>query len=449
MRIVHHCNSFITVKSRESSISCDPWVGKTFENAWLSFPVYKNLKKICEYEKPQFIYISHLHCDHYDPKSLNQYNKDKTTVIIKDFNDKRLKNKISNLGFKKIKELKSWQVYKISKNFKVCIIPQLSSNSSEISESIQYDLDTSIVIQCLNTKKVFLNSVDNPFSEKDYLKIKKFIKSKFNSKINVMTIVFGAASEYPQSFLNINRTKEKKRIIKDSLVKIKSIINKLNPDITFQAGGTYLILGKFHRLNKYIAQPNAKEIYKFSNENNLDIVNIEGGGSIFFKNNLFHTNKIKKNQTISYMNEVLRKHKKIKYFYEKDLKLNLNKLDYLYEQSRLNYFRRLGKFNFKTSWKIEFYIYKNLCLNKDGKIRFIKNNILKKYYVDFCNKRKAKKNKEKKSNLICHIDYDLFFGFLTKKYVWNAPLSGSVVLFQRKPNFFDPNTTFSLNYLTI
>ena len=102
MKIIHHCNSFLTVKSSKTVISCDPWIGNTFENAWLSYPTYKNIKKIAKKEKPQFIYISHLHCDHYDPKSLIHYNKKKTTVIIKYFKDKRLKNKILSIGFKNI-----------------------------------------------------------------------------------------------------------------------------------------------------------------------------------------------------------------------------------------------------------------------------------------------------------------------------------------------------------
>ena len=39
------------------------------------------------------------------------------------------------------------------------------------------------------------------------------------------------------------------------------------------------------------------------------------------------------------------------------------------------------------------------------------------------------------------------FLWLLKKYVWNPAVSGSVIIFERKPNYFDPNLTFSLNFL--
>ena len=42
----------------------------------------------------------------------------------------------------------------------------------------------------------------------------------------------------------------------------------------------------------------------------------------------------------------------------------------------------------------------------------------------------------------------LFYGLLKRKYTnWNQPISGSLILYERKPNKFDPNLIFSLNYL--
>ena len=39
-------------------------------------------------------------------------------------------------------------------------------------------------------------------------------------------------------------------------------------------------------------------------------------------------------------------------------------------------------------------------------------------------------------------------GIERKKTIWNVALSGSLILFERKPNKFIPNVTFSLNYLS-
>ena len=58
------------------------------------------------HEAAELLYISHLHCDHFDPKTLGKYKNKNTKIIIKKFKSKRLKNKIKNLGFKNIIEQK-------------------------------------------------------------------------------------------------------------------------------------------------------------------------------------------------------------------------------------------------------------------------------------------------------------------------------------------------------
>ena len=42
MNINHYCNSFISYKMEKLNLVCDPWVGKIKENAWHSFPIFKN-----------------------------------------------------------------------------------------------------------------------------------------------------------------------------------------------------------------------------------------------------------------------------------------------------------------------------------------------------------------------------------------------------------------------
>ena len=65
------------------------------------------------------------------------------------------------------------------------------------------------------------------------------------------------------------------------------------------------------------------------------------------------------------------------------------------------------------------------------------------------NKNKYIGKKSVFSQLNCYLDAQLLNGLLQRKYVWNSPVSGSLILYKRFPNTFDPNVTFSLNYLTI
>ena len=87
LKIHHFANSFISVESGNSILSCDPWIGKTSDNAWYSYPI----KKLSEIDKKiynsNFIYISHLHCDHFNERTLRKFQNKKLTFIIKKFDN--------------------------------------------------------------------------------------------------------------------------------------------------------------------------------------------------------------------------------------------------------------------------------------------------------------------------------------------------------------------------
>ena len=440
MEITHHCNSFVSIKSGKSVIACDPWVGLADQNAWLSYPLHNNGVKILNKLKPNYIYISHLHCDHFDKKLLLKFKKKNIKIIIKNFVNKRLKTKIEDLGYKNILELKEWDKIKLNKDFTISIIPQITSNNSNIPEQINYDLDTSILIKSNNTKEVFFNAVDNPLSIKDLKKINSYSKNIFKKKIDILCLPVGAAGEYPQCFLNINRNKEKNKIIKDSLPILNKQLETINPKVFFPAGGSYYIFGKFSSLNKFIARPEFKEIAKKVKDKSIKLFNLEGGSTL-----VKH-----KNEWVSLVNNKIKPPKKIislyqnkRYFYERNFsKIKIDQVDKIFEISKLKYYKILKNFKIKTNWDIEFLIYKDLILNNDKKIDIKKSKFIKKYYLQ---KKKLKKNNY--SKLYCHLDKKLFYGLLNRNYVWNQPLAGSLILFERKPNIFDPNVIFSLNFL--
>ena len=126
----------------------------------------------------------------------------------------------------------------------------------------------------------------------------------------------------------------------------------------------------------------------------------------------------------------------------------LIKIYHLANELKENYKNKLSKIPIKTSWNLNFQIYKNLSLNASGKINNNDSRLLKEYSIDF-NKTK-KKNKNNYTTLKCHLDLKLFYGLLVKKYSnWNQPTSGTLILYERKPNKFDPNLLFSLNFLTV
>ena len=71
----------------------------------------------------------------------------------------------------------------------------------------------------------------------------------------MFTFNIGAASEYPQCFLNINRNIEKNKIINKSMNKTIKKIKILGASAFFPSGGSYKVSGKFSNLNKFVALP--------------------------------------------------------------------------------------------------------------------------------------------------------------------------------------------------
>ena len=77
--------------------------------------------------KPEYIYISHLHYDHFDKKILKKYKYKKTKIIIKKFKDSRLKNNLNKIGYKNIIQLEAWESYNL-KDIEVTMVPCDTSN---------------------------------------------------------------------------------------------------------------------------------------------------------------------------------------------------------------------------------------------------------------------------------------------------------------------------------
>ncbi len=436
MEITHFSNSFLSVRSGDTKLICDPWVGVTSENAWISHPINTHGEKIIKNISPNFIYISHLHCDHLDLNLLKKLNKKNISIVIKKFKIPILKKRLTKIGFRKIIEVESWKIKRLSKDISITIVPQLSSNNEGLDNPIEYDIDTSIIIKSNNSKKVFYNNVDNPLVINDYRKIKKFVQKKMNSKIDICTFNVGAASEYPHCFLNIDRDKEKNRIVKQSVENAKKKLNIIQPDIFFPSGGTYQICGKFSKLNKFRALLKPK-LYKKIKYKKTKTLNLLGGRSINLngKETLIRRKKLGNSLSTKKIN-------KINYFYQSEKDVNYSKLNNLFKSSSIEYFRRLKKFKISNSWDLRFFIYHDLRLNNLGKIDKSKSKLLQTYKLKY-------QNKKKHSVLILHLDATLFYNLLRRKISWNGAISGSFILYERKPNVFFPDLTWSLNFLTI
>src|SRR5215467_14011710 len=84
MQITFLGQAGLFIETKGKSILCDPWFNPAYFASWFPFPSNEGIdpRRI---GNPTYLYISHLHHDHYDPTFLaRQVSKD-ATVILPDY----------------------------------------------------------------------------------------------------------------------------------------------------------------------------------------------------------------------------------------------------------------------------------------------------------------------------------------------------------------------------
>jgi UDP-MurNAc hydroxylase len=86
------------------SIVCDPWlIGSCYWRSWWNFPEPDPL--LIHDLRPQFIYLTHLHWDHFHGASLQKLFDPKTTVLVPKVPTRRMVEDLNWLGFHDIIEI--------------------------------------------------------------------------------------------------------------------------------------------------------------------------------------------------------------------------------------------------------------------------------------------------------------------------------------------------------
>ena len=291
-KVYHYRNSFIDIQTENTRILMDPWVNPANLGAWAGCDGARFIHKSQEINQVEYIYISHLHSDHYDEKFLKDMQKKqkkKIKFIIKKFRDGRLKEKLNNAGFKgNIIEVLDYKKFKLNENEYLVILPQISASRTK-NKLINYDLDTSCVF--VNNDVALFNQVDNPYNQKNLKDVmKKLKKLNIPKKFDISFMPYCAASEYPQAYINLNRTKEKEKVIKRLFNLFFDLTKEIKTKAIVPAGGTYNLSLCYSRLNKYIAVPSNNDVEKMFLNKKVRTSKIYNNNKNYF---IFNKHKIK------------------------------------------------------------------------------------------------------------------------------------------------------------
>ncbi len=86
------------IDTKAGSILCDPWLNPAYFASWFPFPDNSALDwdaiGDCDY-----LYVSHLHADHFDPKNLREHVNKDAVVLLPDFPVPDLRRELEKVGF--------------------------------------------------------------------------------------------------------------------------------------------------------------------------------------------------------------------------------------------------------------------------------------------------------------------------------------------------------------
>lgn len=252
-------------------ILCDPWlIDEEYLGSWAIYPQYNfNPENFADLD---FIYISHIHPDHSSANTLSKLDK-KIPVLIHNFPEKFLKDKIESLGFKTI-ELEHGVRTRLKNNIHVNIMAAdncdpnvcgkiMGCGLSEVKFQTT-QIDTMAVFD--NGNQVIVNTNDCPF---DIAKNTASIIKSTYQKVDVLLLGYIAASSWPHCYnLSESQKKEEARKKQDAkLQTAKKYVELLEPKYYIPFAGRYTLCGKNVILNRYRGEPELEDAHEWLCDN--------------------------------------------------------------------------------------------------------------------------------------------------------------------------------------
>lgn len=427
MKVKYIYSACLEIDCDGFKILTDPWfTDGAYDGSWYQFPKINPFDFI---EKPDLIYISHIHPDHYDATFLKsliaKFGNIKIMIPDLDPNYLVFKGKSDGLNLIPTRHFK---------NDKVELFIE-ENDTGSIS-----DIDSALIVKEISTGNVLLNLNDCIYNQPHVDTLNEIIKSTGN-RIDLLALGYTGAGPYPQTYISLED--EKELLISESHKKKNAFFDRYKKYITtFNAyynlpfAGEYILGGKLSFLNDYRGVADAYEV-KSIDDKAIVLLN---GGEIDLVNKT-----VKKERFSVCSDQELKKRisdvKDCLLDYEKEILLPIEKI---------NFMRLLNAASMKAIKKSEVdgeyhlifsilnndnQVYLRFDINtQDGAVRPIPLDA-EVEYLEFSEIK---------------IDYRYLYGLLTTVYHWNNAEVGSQFFTKRYPlNNFKPKVQRFLNFLSI
>jgi len=121
MKVTFLGQAGLFIETRAGSILCDPWFSPAYFGSWFPFPANDGIdpKTI---GSPTYLYVSHLHHDHYDPAWLAEHCSRDATVILPDYPVDDLRHELHKLGFRKFVETADCEPFELDGGLRIMVM---------------------------------------------------------------------------------------------------------------------------------------------------------------------------------------------------------------------------------------------------------------------------------------------------------------------------------------
>ena len=417
----------VITKTDDVTILHDPWFTEAiYDGSWFQFPKITNpLDSIGDVD---YIFVSHIHPDHYDSKFLkNYFNKfGVKKIIIANHQPNHMLGKMRVDGFSPTVLSEILTIGKTS----IEIIPHKTGSIS--------DIDSAIIIKYRHNGSThcIVNVNDINFESTEYDSMLDTLKNRVE-KIDILLCGHTGAGPYPQTYYDVSseeiifEAQKKKELF---FARYKKVISNFNARVNIPFAGKYILGGKLVSLNEYRGVSDPVEVLEFD-EN--AVVLADNGGEI---------------DTVTFKptNERLLKYDQ-KYIRQRIEELKNEKMDY----EKLFAFNEINQLPLKRLLMIatrnavtksecdEDYFYSiNLPNGNYAVINANKNSSKSIFFTE-----NTDELPEAYSEII--IDPRYLFGLLTHIYHWNNAEIGSQYNIKRSQSSYNRKAKEFLFYLTV
>jgi UDP-MurNAc hydroxylase len=221
MRVTFLGQAGLFIETRFGSILCDPWFSPAYFGSWFPFPANDGIDPAL-ISNPTWLYISHLHHDHFDPTWLSAHVSKDTTVLLPDYLIDDLRHELHALGFRRFVETADAEPIELAGGLRVMIHALTAPTDGPIG-------DSALLVDDGETRLLNMNDSRPPDPDK-LLAL---------GRIDLLFLQFSGAIWYPMVYEFPERAKitlaHKKRVVQ--LARAQRYIEIVDPAFVVPSAG--------------------------------------------------------------------------------------------------------------------------------------------------------------------------------------------------------------------